>query len=76
MKKIPAEQKKQKQVVKENYNINSFDWSADGKSIAYSHGKTPEANDNVYSDVSWVDIESGNIKKIAATNAGESNPFV
>ena len=67
--------KKQKQIVKENYNINAFDWSADGKSIAYSHGKTPEVNDNVYSDVSLVEIESGNIKKIAATGAGESNPL-
>ena len=66
--------KKQKQIVKENYNINAFDWSADGKRIAYSHGKTPEVNDNVYSDVSLVDIESSSIKKIAATPAGESNP--
>ncbi len=72
--KDSAGKKKQKQVVKENYNINAFDWSADGKSIAYSHGKTPEVNDNVYSDISLVTIESGNIKKIAFTGAGESNP--
>jgi len=72
--KDTSDKRKQKQVVKENYNINAFDWSADGKSIAYSHGKTPEVNDNIYSDVSLVEIESGNIKKIAATAAGESNP--
>jgi dipeptidyl aminopeptidase/acylaminoacyl peptidase len=66
--------RKQKQIIKENYNINAFDWSADGKSIAYSHGKTPEVNDNVYSDISLVDVESGTIKKIASTAAGESNP--
>ena len=72
--KDTGDKRKQKQVVKENYNINAFDWSADGKSIAYSHGKTPEVNDNIYSDVSLVEIESGNIKKIAATAAGESNP--
>ena len=66
--------KKQKEVIKENYNISSFDWSADGKSIAYTHSKTPEANDNVYSDVSLVDIENGKIKSIAATGAGESTP--
>ncbi len=67
--------RKQKQVIKENYNINAFDWSTDGKSIAYSHGKSPEVNDNVYSDVSLVDIESGKTKSIAATGAGESNPL-
>ena len=65
----------QKKLTKENYNINAFDWSADGKSIAYSHGKSPEVNDNVYSDISLVDIESGSIKSIAATGAGETNPL-
>jgi dipeptidyl aminopeptidase/acylaminoacyl peptidase len=64
----------QKKLTKEKYNVNAFDWSADGKSIAYSFGKSPEANDNVYSDVSMVDIETGNIKSIAGTAAGESNP--
>ncbi len=58
----------------ENYNVNAFDWSTDGKTIAYSHGKSPEVNDNVYSDISLVDIESGTIKSIANTGAGETNP--
>ncbi len=65
----------QKKLTKENYNVNTFDWSADGRSIAYSHGKSPEVNDNVYSDISLVDIESGSIKSIAATGAGETNPL-
>ncbi len=64
----------QKKITKENYNINAFDWSPDGKTIAYSHGKSPEVNDNIYSDISLVDIESGNIKPIANTGAGETNP--
>ena len=65
----------QKKIIKENYNVNAFDWSPDGKTIAYSYGKTPEANDNVYSDISLVDIETGSIKSIANTGAGESNPL-
>lgn len=64
----------QKKLTKENYNVNAFDWSADGKSIAYSYGKSPEVNDNVYSDISIIDIESGNIQSIANTAAGETNP--
>jgi Tol biopolymer transport system component len=32
----------QKKITTENYNINAFDWSTDGKSIAYSYGKSPE----------------------------------
>jgi dipeptidyl aminopeptidase/acylaminoacyl peptidase len=74
-KKDTAGKKIQKQITKENYNVNEFDWSPDGKTIAFSHGRSPEANDNVYSDVSLIDIESGTIKPIAATGAGESNPL-
>ena len=64
----------QKKLSTGNYNINAFDWSPDDRSIAYSFAKSPEANDNVYSDVSVIEIESGKIKSIAATAAGESNP--
>jgi dipeptidyl aminopeptidase/acylaminoacyl peptidase len=64
----------QKKITKENYNVNAFDWSADGRSIAYSFGKSPEVNDNVYSNISLIDIETGNIKPIASTAAGETNP--
>ena len=64
----------QKKLTKENYNVNAFDWSADGKSIVFSHGKTPEVNDNVYSDISMIEIESGKIKTISNTPAGETNP--
>jgi dipeptidyl aminopeptidase/acylaminoacyl peptidase len=74
-KKDTAGKSVQKKIVNENYNINAFDWSADGKTIAYSHGKSPEVNDNVYSDISMVEIESGTIKTIAATGAGETNPL-
>jgi dipeptidyl aminopeptidase/acylaminoacyl peptidase len=65
----------QQKLTKENYNINAFDWSADGKSIAYSHGKSPEVNDNAYSDISMIEVESEITKSIAATGAGETNPL-
>lgn len=65
----------QKKLTNGNYNVNGFDWSADGKSIAYGHGKSPEVNDNVYSDISLIDVESGTIKPIAATGAGETTPL-
>ena len=64
----------QKKITKENYNVNAFDWSPDGKHIAYSHGLSPEVNHNVYSNISMVDIESGAIKSIATTAAGETDP--
>ena len=74
-KKDTAGKYMQKKLTKENYNINAFDWSADGKTIAYGYGKSPEVNDNVYSDIAMVDVESGIIKSIATTAAGETNPL-
>lgn len=64
-----------KKITTENYNINAFDWSADGKNIAFSHGKSPEVNDNVYSDISMVNLETGKVSPIAHTAAGESGPI-
>jgi len=64
----------QKKLTTENYNINSFDWSPDGKSIAFSHGKSPKVNDNVYSDISILDLESESVKALAVTGAGEAGP--
>lgn len=64
----------QKKMTLENYNVNAFDWSPDGKQIAFSHGKSPEVNDNVYSNISLIAVETGTIKSIANTNAGETNP--
>jgi dipeptidyl aminopeptidase/acylaminoacyl peptidase len=73
-KKDTAGRYEQKKITKENYNINAFDWSPDGKSIVYSYGKSPEVNDNVYSDIALIDVETGAIKTIANTAAGETNP--
>ena len=64
----------QKKLTKENYNVNAFDWSADGKSIVFSHGLSPEVNHNIYSDISMIEIETGKIQSIATTAAGETNP--
>jgi Tol biopolymer transport system component len=64
----------QKKLTNDNYNVNAFDWSPDGKYIAYSHGKSPEQNDNVYSDISMIEVATRAIKSIAKTSAGESNP--
>jgi dipeptidyl aminopeptidase/acylaminoacyl peptidase len=64
----------QKLITKENRNINAFSWSPDGKTLAYSHGRSPLANDNIYSDISFVSVESGESKVLVNTGAGETNP--
>ena len=72
--KDSAGKRKLTHLMKENRNVIAFDWSPDNKWIVYSHGKTPLANDNVYSDISMVEVNSGKIKPVAVTNAGEGTP--
>lgn len=72
--KDSAGKRKGTKLGKENRNVISFDWSPDNKWIVYSHGKTPLVNDNVYSDISMIEVSSGKVKPVAATNAGEGSP--
>jgi dipeptidyl aminopeptidase/acylaminoacyl peptidase len=58
----------------ENYNVDDFDWSADGSRIAFAHTKTPGANDWTTSDVSLVEVASGKVTALANTPAAESSP--
>lgn len=64
----------QKVLTKENISVYAFDWNADGTSIVYSYGKSTKANDNTYSDIALINIETGVVKNIANTPAGESAP--
>lgn len=66
--------RKWKQLSKENRNIINFDWSPDGKWIAYAHGRSPLVNDNVYSDIAMIEVASGTVRNVVNTNAGETSP--
>jgi dipeptidyl aminopeptidase/acylaminoacyl peptidase len=52
-----------------------FDWSPDGKWIAFDHQPTPLVDDWTRGDVSLVEVETGTVKPLAATSAAESKPF-
>jgi dipeptidyl aminopeptidase/acylaminoacyl peptidase len=59
----------------ESYNVSEFDWSADGSRVAFSHTKTPIANDWTTSDVSIIELASGKVTVLANTPASESDPL-
>jgi Tol biopolymer transport system component len=65
----------EKKLTNGNFNVNDFSWSPDDKQIVFSHGKTPLVNDQVYSDISLVDVATANAKDIIASPAGESDPI-
>lgn len=64
-----------RQLTTEDYQVDDFDWSGDGARIAFSHVKSPLANDWTTSDISIVDVASGKITVLANTAAAESNPL-
>lgn len=64
----------QKLLTKDNYTINAFSWSADDLQIVISHGKTPEANDGQYQDISLADVKSATCKVLLSTAGNESGP--
>jgi Tol biopolymer transport system component len=57
-----------------NYQVGEFDWSPDASRIAFAHVKTSGANDWTTSDVSIVDVASGNVTVFANTPAAEDVP--
>jgi dipeptidyl aminopeptidase/acylaminoacyl peptidase len=58
-----------------NYQVEDFDWSSDGSHIAFGHVKSPLANDWPTSDVSIVDVASGNVSELANSPAAETSPL-
>lgn len=55
-------------------HVGEFDWSPDGRSIAFAHTPTPGADDWTKSDISEVTVETGAVRPIAATAAAEWDP--
>jgi dipeptidyl aminopeptidase/acylaminoacyl peptidase len=71
-----------RQLTKGNFTIGGglgasapFDWSPDGKTIVFSHTLTPKADDWTRSDLSTVDVATGDVKPFAATEAAEMSPL-
>lgn len=64
-----------RQLTKGSFTVSGFDWSPDSKAIAFSHQKTPKANDWPTTDISVVDVASSEIKALAATKASETQPL-
>lgn len=60
-----------RKLTNENYNVTGFDWAPDGSRIAFSHTKTPGANDWTTSDISIVQVASGKATIFTNTPAAE-----
>ena len=55
-------------------HVQDFAWSPDSRFVAFTHSPTPVADDWTRDDISEVNVETGAVRPIAATNAAESDP--
>lgn len=53
-------------------HVVSFDWAPDGRSIAFAHAVTPKVFEQT--DVSVIDVATGALRSIRATDASEGSP--
>ena len=51
-----------------------FNWSPDGKTIVFTRTKTPKVDHWPTADLLAVDVATGEVKTLAATNAAEGGP--
>jgi dipeptidyl aminopeptidase/acylaminoacyl peptidase len=54
---------------------NTFDWSPDGKTIAFGRTKMPKADYWTSADLLLTDVATGQLTTLVATGAAESNPY-
>lgn len=68
------ESKVTRQLTKGNFVVGSFDWTPDGKQIAFDHRLTSDPADSGTADISVVTVDSGSVAVAVAQEGPDSNP--
>lgn len=70
-----ANGKRESRVLTKEGNIEGdFDWSPDSKTIVFTRTRMPKADYWPSADLFAIDVDSGAVRTLAATNASESGP--
>ncbi len=57
-----------------SFHVTSFDWSTDGKTIAFAHQSTPSVDDWASTEISTVPADSGAVKSLVARKGQDGSP--
>ena len=71
---LDLETKAIRQLTKGSFVVGSFDWSPDGRQIAFDHRITSDPGDGGSADISVVTVESGAVAIAVAQEGPDSNP--
>jgi dipeptidyl aminopeptidase/acylaminoacyl peptidase len=63
-----------RQLTTGSFVVGSFDWSPDGRQIAFDHRTTSDPSDGGTADISVVEVSTGNVQVMAALDGPDSNP--
>ena len=66
--------KASKQVTSGNVVVGNFDWSPDGRNIAYDHRATSDPADGGTADISVLSLDSKKLMVVVAQEGPDSNP--
>ena len=54
---------------------SAFEWSPDGREIAFGHTPTPQVNSFPHADISVVDVDEGTVRTLVAEAGSERGPM-
>ena len=71
---LDLESRKPVQITRGKLHVNTFDWSPDGASIAFSAPTTPDLEESDTADVYVVPAGGGEIRRLSSFTSGDNNP--
>ena len=72
---IDVESKKIKRLTKGAFTVGSFDWSPDGKEIAFDHTISPDPSNGGTADISIVSVADAKIRPLVAQAGPDNRPL-
>jgi dipeptidyl aminopeptidase/acylaminoacyl peptidase len=72
---IDVASKKTQRLTQGSFTVGVFDWSPDGKEIAFDHRINPALANSDTSDISVVNVETGAVRLLVSQKGPDTNPI-